>query len=160
MCILYVDDIWGICLVADLNNELRKCKALCEDLLGVGAIAPHKTETGRRLLVIGYELDLASMLMTIMDKNVLKAAYSYLSVDLSFPGSRDDAPRVLRVSLRKHLRRNAPFDSGALRLFHGSLCGHFNPGAHYACRRGTLDTDLASSDPSVLNRRVAFLPHS
>ena len=84
-CILYVDDIWGICLRQNLQMDIDAVRLLCTGLLGKGAIAEHKTIMGRRLPVIGYELDLDTMMMTIMDKNVLRASYAFLSTDLSKP---------------------------------------------------------------------------
>ena len=84
-CLLYVDDIWGICLRRDLQHNLDSCRRLIQHLLGKNAVAEHKTVFGTRLPVIGYEIDLITRQVCIMDKNVLRAVYSYLSVDLSRP---------------------------------------------------------------------------
>ena len=99
-CLLYVDDIWGICLRRDLEADLHTCRCLCENLLGKGAIAQPKTIFGRRLAVIGYELDLDTMQMCIMDKNVLKAAYAYLSVDMDRPVPVRDMMRLASYASR------------------------------------------------------------
>ena len=100
LCLLYVDDIWGICLNRHLASDLATCRQLCEDLLGQGAIAEHKTVTGTRLPVIGFELDLDSMQMCIMDKNVLKAAYAYLSINMDQPVPVRDMMRLASYASR------------------------------------------------------------
>jgi hypothetical protein len=82
---MYVDDIFGVCLDTDLDEELRKTKQLVEGLMGPGAIAEDKTVVDRRLPVIGYDIDLDTELVAIAEKNVLKAVYGFLSVDLEAP---------------------------------------------------------------------------
>lgn len=79
---MYVDDIFGVCLLADLQRELALTRALCVDLLGPNAVADKKTEYGRRLEIIGYTIDLDSGLVTIARKNFLKAFYVFFEADL------------------------------------------------------------------------------
>lgn len=81
-CCVYADDIWGVCRREQLDRELRTVTELCEGLLGPKAISAKKTFAGRRLTIIGWDLDLDHMLLAIADKNVLKAAFGFLSVDL------------------------------------------------------------------------------
>ena len=45
---MYVDDVIGVCRVRDLTRDV------CTNLLGPSSVADNKTETGRRLDVIGY----------------------------------------------------------------------------------------------------------
>ena len=82
---LYVDDIFGVCLKIDLDSDLATCKRICEGLLGVGAIAASKTTYGRRVTVIGYDLDLDTMVVAIAAKNVHRAGYGFLTTSLSKP---------------------------------------------------------------------------
>ena len=80
-CLMYVDDIMGVCLVRDLAVSLSTTKEVVEGLLGTGTIADNKTESGRRITVIGYEVDLDLMLVAIAVKNVHKAVHGFLTVD-------------------------------------------------------------------------------
>ena len=72
-CKMYVDDIVGICMAADLEKEVQCAKAVCTSLLGPNAIAEDKTETGVRMDVLGYVLDLEHKLFSISRKNFLNA---------------------------------------------------------------------------------------
>ena len=58
---------------------------MVEGLLGRGSIADNKTEDGRRLTVIGYEIDLDKGLVAIALKNVHKAVHGFLTVDTDLP---------------------------------------------------------------------------
>jgi len=80
---LYVDDIFGVCLKSDLETDIATCTRICEGLLGVGAIAPSKTTFGRRVTVIGYDLDLDTMSVAIAAKNVRKAGYGFFTTNLN-----------------------------------------------------------------------------
>ena len=84
-CLMYVDDIIGVCLECDLPCNLATTKAVVEGLLGRGSIADNKTEDGRRLTVIGYEIDLDKGLVAIALKNVHKAVHGFLTVDTDLP---------------------------------------------------------------------------
>lgn len=81
-CKMYVDDIVGVCLVADLEMEVQCAKAVCTRLLGPNAIAEDKTETGVRMDVLGYVLDLERKLVSISRKNFLNAVYGFFTIDL------------------------------------------------------------------------------
>jgi hypothetical protein len=53
---MYVDDIVDVCFSEDVNAELAKTRNICTSLLGSGAMADDKTESGRKLEVIGYTI--------------------------------------------------------------------------------------------------------
>ena len=72
-CRMYVDDIVGVCMVGDLQSEIQAAKLVCTSLLGPNAIAEDKTESGLRLDVLGYVLDLELKLVSISRKNFLNA---------------------------------------------------------------------------------------
>lgn len=76
---MYVDDIIGVCKLSDLENCLVLTRETCTDLLGPTAVANDKTETGRRIDVIGYVIDLDLQRVLIAQKNAL---LGFVSVDL------------------------------------------------------------------------------
>jgi hypothetical protein len=78
--LMYVDDILGVCLRKDLDANLAKSKAFLTGLLGPGAVADHKTESGRRLTEIGFDIDLDRQLVEISEGNVAKALVGYLDI--------------------------------------------------------------------------------
>ena len=81
-CKMYVDDIVGVCLVQDLDSEVQRAKDVCTSLLGPNAIAEDKTETGTRLDVLGYVLDIKLRLVSISRKNFLNAVYGFFTTKL------------------------------------------------------------------------------
>jgi hypothetical protein len=78
---MYVDDAWGITLLKWLQHDLEAVRRICTSLLGLNAIADHKTESGTRLDIIGWNIDLKEMFLTIAKKNVLNAFYAFFTVD-------------------------------------------------------------------------------
>jgi hypothetical protein len=45
-----------VCFAEDLNTDLAKTRAVCTNLLGSGAMADDKTESSRKLEVIGHAI--------------------------------------------------------------------------------------------------------
>jgi hypothetical protein len=80
---MYVDDLIGVCLRAHLPQELERARAVCTGLLGPNAVADKKTESGQRLDVIGYTIDILAQIVTVSRKNFLKALYGFYTVDLA-----------------------------------------------------------------------------
>jgi hypothetical protein len=62
---LYVDDINGVCFTTEVDEDLAATRRICTSLLGPGAVANEKTETGRRLDIIGYAVDLDNRRVSI-----------------------------------------------------------------------------------------------
>ena len=83
--LMYVDDIFGVCKRRDLANELAVTRSVCESILGTNSVEDKKTEIGRRLTVIGYEIDIELRLVAVARKNVLKALHGFLTTDLQAP---------------------------------------------------------------------------
>ena len=79
---MLVDDIFGVCRAWDLAHDMNAAAALCRRLLGERAVAEHKTESGVRLTLLGWDIDLAKMLMMIARKNALRAFFGYAHLDL------------------------------------------------------------------------------
>ena len=80
---MFVDDMFGVCWAEDLEHDMNKAEALCRRLLGERAIAEHKSESGVRLTLLGWDIDLTKMLVTIARKNALRAFFGYAHRDLS-----------------------------------------------------------------------------
>jgi hypothetical protein len=55
---IYVDDVIGVSLDIDLEQDLHITRGVCTDEAGPEAVADDKTEFGRRLDVLGYVVDL------------------------------------------------------------------------------------------------------
>ena len=78
--IMYVDDIIGVGLARDIENDLLITRNVCTSLLGPTAVADDKTEVGRRVDVIGYTIDLTLQRVLIARKNHLTAVHGFFSV--------------------------------------------------------------------------------
>ena len=80
--LMYVDDIIGVCFVGDVDADLLRTRDICTSLLGSGAVADDKTESGRKLEVIGYTLCLDTERIGIARKNFLKALHGFATTDI------------------------------------------------------------------------------
>ena len=69
--------------VDDLDSEVICAKTVCINPLGPTAIAEDKTETGTRLDVLGYVLDLKLKLVSISRQNFLDAVYGFFTTNLN-----------------------------------------------------------------------------
>ena len=118
---MYCDDMLGICLVQDLMNDLRLARAICVSLLGPAAVADDKTESGTRVEVIGYIIDLATQRVSISRKNFLNTVYGFLTTDLEAPMTIRVAQRLASWSSRygKICRAMRPFCGALHRLTAG-----------------------------------------
>jgi len=81
MAQMFVDDVMGVTLKKKLDSDLAIMWRIITDLLGEGAVADDKTESGRRVVILGFTLDLDAKLAAISHKNLVKALYSFMSVD-------------------------------------------------------------------------------
>jgi hypothetical protein len=63
-----MDDIVSVCFVGDLDAVFSRTSAICTSLLGSGAVADDKTESGRKLEVIGYTICLDTERVGIAEK--------------------------------------------------------------------------------------------
>jgi hypothetical protein len=77
---MYVDDIMGVCLARDVARNVKASAELCTALLGPTAIATHKTEWGRRLTEIGFDIDLDALRVEVSEKNRARALAGFLTV--------------------------------------------------------------------------------
>ena len=82
---MYTDDMFGVCLQRDLARDMEQARTFCKQLLGSKSIEERKTESGRRLTITGWDIDLDRSLVAISRKNVMKAFYGFSSVNLEAP---------------------------------------------------------------------------
>ena len=96
-CVMYVDDIAGVCFDDDLDTDRGKAKALVEGLLGVGSIADDKTEEDKKgcLDFIGYTEDLHNRRVGITRNNVCRALACTLAVG---DGQAVDVKQMQRIA--------------------------------------------------------------
>ena len=80
--LMYVDDIIGVGVNSEIEEDLRKTRDICTKLLGPQAVADDKTEVNRRIDVIGYTIDLDIQRVLIARKNFLKALHGFLTINV------------------------------------------------------------------------------
>ncbi len=83
--LMYSDDILGVTTLDDAAAEMQATDMVCSNLMGPDSIEETKTESGRCLTFIGYDIDLDKSLITISKRNILRTLYGFLSVDLLKP---------------------------------------------------------------------------
>ena len=79
---MYVDDLMGCCLLADLAHDLEVARSVCNGLLGIGAVEERKTLSGRSLDFIGWVFDLDTQSVSVARHNYLKTLNGFMSVDV------------------------------------------------------------------------------
>lgn len=79
---MYVDDVIGVCFAENVATDIKEATRIYLSLLGPESVATDKTETGTRLEIIGYVVDLDTMRVSIARKNFLSPIHGFLSVDL------------------------------------------------------------------------------
>ena len=96
-CLMYVDDLAGVCFDDDMASDQDKAKTLIEGLLGDGAIATDKTEPDDdgHLDFIGYNVDIRNKRVGISRRNTLKALWATLEVE---DGSAVTTKQMQRVA--------------------------------------------------------------
>lgn len=127
-CKMYVDDIIGVCMVKDLNDEVQCAKSVCISLLGPYAIAEDKTETGTRIDVLGYVIDLKLKVVSISRKNFLNAVYGFFTIDLD--KKRSCRPQKSwhhgAVGIPKYVEQCGPSAAHFIELLRVARVGTFN----------------------------------
>ena len=78
----YVDDGIGISHFSRMQADMDAAFAFIRNLLGKDAVEESKTAFGMTLDFIGYEIRLDEGIVTIARKNILKALYAFMDVDL------------------------------------------------------------------------------
>ena len=124
--IMYVDDIIGVCMAQDLVSDLALARETCVSLLGPTAVADDKTETGRRLDVIGYVVDLDTQRVLISRKNFLTTLNGFATVNLDGAMTLRTAQKLASWASRygKICRVMRPFCGALNRLIAGRSESH------------------------------------
>ena len=136
---MYVDDIVGICMVQDLESDLARTRDVCTGLLGPYAVADDKTESGRRIEVIGYVVDLDTQRVLIARKNFLNALHGFINVAV-------EGMMTLRMAQR--------LASWASR--YGKICRVMRPFCGALNRLITGRTEIHASFPLPVEARIAI----
>ena len=165
--LMYVDDVIGVCLRSNLAADLATARNICTQLLGPQAVADDKTDSGRRLDVIGFTIDLDISRVLISRKNHLRALHGFLSVDLDGTLMLKDAQKYASWSSRYGMicRVMRPFCNALHRL--GT--GRKNPHARFSltqearvaiqCWQALLC--LVPHDEVQFTRKLfSFIPHT
>ena len=100
LLLMYTDDIMGVCLYRDLMSNLRIIKEYVNNLLGPGALADAKTEYGRRIVNIGYVIDLNTGFVEISDRNKAKSLVGFLMTGLDGKATRTEMERLASYASR------------------------------------------------------------
>ena len=124
--IMYVDDIIGVGMLPHIESDLAVTRATCTSLLGPTAVADDKTEVGRRIDVIGYDIDLDTQRILIARKNFLNTLHGFISCDIHGPMGLRTAQKLASWASRygKICRVMRPFCGALNRLIAGRLDPH------------------------------------
>jgi len=79
----YVDDFMGCCLLRDVHRDMSTARSIFTLLLGEGSVAEPKSEFGRRLTWIGWDVDLddAAWCLAIGKSLLVKSIHVFFAVD-------------------------------------------------------------------------------
>lgn len=78
---LYVDDAFGVSLASEVESDIECAASICRRLFRSECIESSKTEIGRRVSVIGYDMDLDLLRVSLSRKNYLRVIHGLLTVD-------------------------------------------------------------------------------
>ena len=82
---MFSDDLMGVCWAWDLKHDMDKARKFCWGLMGEGSTKASKDVWGRKLDFIGYEIDLDEMSVGVTERNIYRAIYGFLEVDVERP---------------------------------------------------------------------------
>jgi len=120
---MYVDDLMGISHRDDLQHDLSQARTICCGLLGLDAVEDKKTEIGRVLDWIGWEINLDSLMVSVSRRNFLKCLYGFASVEEDRPVPVRTLEKLASWSSRYATvcRQMKPFSSELYRATSGRL---------------------------------------
>ena len=82
---VFVDDLMGCSHKDKVENDMAITADCITRLLGPKAVAEDKSETGRIVIFIGWEINLELRVLGIARKNILKAIHGFFKVDITKP---------------------------------------------------------------------------
>ena len=130
-CMMYVDDVAGVCFDDDLEGDQAKTKALTEGLLGKGAISDRKTEADidGSLDFIGYTVNFRTRRVGISRRNTRRALFAALEVG---SGNRVTLQQMQRIASHSaRYKRVCPMMAPFVRALYAACCGHTNKNATF-----------------------------
>lgn len=110
---MYVDDMIGVCMDWEFESIKKKVIRICEGLLGPNAVASDKWDHGRRIDVLGWHIDLDSLLVSIARRNFLKVVCGFFNPNITNKATVHELERLASWSARYTtiLRHAAPLTS-------------------------------------------------
>jgi hypothetical protein len=79
---MYVDDLFGCCMLQDVEGEMGRGKMVIESLLGDDTVQEEKNKWGQVIDIIGWEFNLHTQCVSVARKNLLKAMLCVFTVNL------------------------------------------------------------------------------
>lgn len=123
----YVDDGFVVSKASEEEEDVRITLNFVRGLLGPDAVAIEKLERAASFDFLGWNTDLQSGLITIAERNILKAIYAYGVVDLS-PGVKLPISTMQRLA---SLATRYSFVCHLLRPYVRVLYSSYRGKAHY-----------------------------
>jgi hypothetical protein len=80
--VMYVDDVCAVSPIARGRADRETATVVIEGVMGKGSVAPKKTEWGRMLPMIGWDLDLDLRRVSLSKKNLFKTLFAFFSVKM------------------------------------------------------------------------------
>ena len=126
---IYVDDLMGVCMKADLIRCRRIITELCEGLLGPVAIAEKKWEdslASGTIDWIGWQLDLGTRKVTLARRNFLKVLYGFCDASENEPMRVIELMKLASWSSRYSMivRQMRPFSAALYSDTGGTVSRH------------------------------------
>jgi hypothetical protein len=102
-CLMYVDDVCGAGPQAAGEADREIAREAIEEVMGPGSVALPKTEKGRSLVMLGWDLDLDRRFVSLSRKNLCKTLFAFFVVDvdgqITLPVLQALASRASRAAL-------------------------------------------------------------
>ena len=78
---MFCDDVMGVCFKKDVDHDQTVLFDLITGLFNdENAVAKHKTERGRKLVILGFNVDLDTLVASIDNKNLYNAIYGFMEI--------------------------------------------------------------------------------
>ena len=81
LALMFCDDVMGVCFVQDVEHEQGVLHDLISRLFNTkDAVADDKTESGRDIVILGFNVNLDTLVASIADKNLFNAVYGFMEL--------------------------------------------------------------------------------
>ena len=97
---MYVDDVLGVSKTVDVYLDSNTTKTTAHSLLGAKSISLPKGEKKRRIVWLGWCIDLDQKLVSISRKNFFKALYLFFDIDTESQVQVVQLERLASISSR------------------------------------------------------------